>query len=69
MKFDVPAVAVHDFVGRETELDELWNTLQPSRSDSRKVAVLYGLGGVGKTQLAIKFARMHNDDFSAIFFG
>jgi hypothetical protein len=31
------------------------------------VAILYGLGGIGKTQLAIHFARLHQDDFSAIF--
>jgi hypothetical protein len=29
--------------------------------------VLHGLGGIGKTQLAIRFARDHKDDFTAIF--
>jgi hypothetical protein len=33
----------------------------------RKVAVLHGLGGIGKTQLAIRFARLHQNDYSAIF--
>ena len=31
------------------------------------MAVLHGLGGIGKTQLAIHFARKHKDDFTAIF--
>ena len=34
----------------------------------RKVFVLYGLGGIGKTQLAIKFAEDHQAKFDSIFF-
>ena len=34
----------------------------------RKVSVLYGLGGIGKTQLAIKFAKDHQAKFTSIFF-
>jgi ATP/maltotriose-dependent transcriptional regulator MalT len=33
----------------------------------RKVMVLHGMGGIGKTQLAIHFGRLHKDDFSAVF--
>jgi hypothetical protein len=29
--------------------------------------ILHGLGGVGKTQLAVEFARRHHDQFSAVF--
>ena len=32
-----------------------------------KIFVLYGLGGVGKTQLAIHFARRHHATFSSVF--
>ena len=45
----------------------MWQYLQPTDSPSRKVAILHGLGGIGKTQLAIRFARDHRDDFTAIF--
>jgi hypothetical protein len=31
------------------------------------VFILYGLGGIGKTQLAVEFARKHQRTFSAIF--
>ncbi|CAG8293488.1 unnamed protein product, partial [Penicillium salamii] len=61
----VPVIA--NFVGRQDELDNLWEFLQPTDSPSRKVAILYGLGGMGKTQLAIRFARDHKDHFTAIF--
>ena len=58
---------IANFVGRQDELDNLWHYLQPTDSPSRKVAILHGLGGIGKTQLAIRFARDHRDDFTAIF--
>ncbi|KAJ9481399.1 hypothetical protein VN97_g12081 [Penicillium thymicola] len=61
----VPVIA--NSVGRQDELDNLWQYLQPTGSPSRKVATLHGLGGIGKTHLAIRFARDHRDDFTAIF--
>ncbi|KAJ5335793.1 uncharacterized protein N7506_005729 [Penicillium brevicompactum] len=65
---DLTAVPViGNFVGRQDELDNLWQFLQPTDSPSRKVAILHGLGGMGKTQLAIRFARNHKDQFTAIF--
>ncbi|KAL3485287.1 hypothetical protein BJX62DRAFT_229608 [Aspergillus germanicus] len=59
--------AIEEFIGREEELNCLWDYLQPARSKTRKIAVLHGLGGIGKTQLAIHFARKHKVDFTAIF--
>lgn len=66
--FDLLGVpAIDEFVGRQNELDSLWAALRPGGSQIRKIAILHGLGGIGKTQLAIRFARMHKDDYSAIF--
>jgi len=51
------------------ELKKMEEALLP-RSTSharRKVFVLYGLGGIGKTQLSVEFARMQKESFSAIF--
>ncbi|KAJ6120164.1 protein kinase subdomain-containing protein [Penicillium sp. IBT 18751x] len=66
--FDLTAVPVtENFLGRQGELEQLWQSLQPTKSDLRKVAIIHGLGGMGKTQLAIRFARIHKNDFTAIF--
>lgn len=65
---DLAAVPViENFLGRRDELGKLWQYLRPTSAQSRKVAILHGLGGIGKTQLAIRFARDHKHDFTAIF--
>ncbi|KAJ5893859.1 hypothetical protein N7495_005550 [Penicillium taxi] len=58
---------IENFVGRQAELDRLWQYFKPADFQRRKVAILHGLGGIGKTQLAIHFAREHKHDFTAIF--
>ncbi|KAF7158691.1 hypothetical protein CNMCM6106_005481 [Aspergillus hiratsukae] len=65
---DLTAVPViENFLGRQDELEHLWRYLQPANTQFRKVAILHGLGGMGKTQLAVRFARDHRNDFTAVF--
>jgi hypothetical protein len=52
-------------VAREDELRDIHEAL---RGDGyRRTVVLHGLGGIGKTQLAIAYAKRHKDNCSAIF--
>ena len=60
-----PVAAVENFVGRGQELDVLRDTLLGTKS-KRRVAVLHGLGGIGKTQLAVRFMRAHKETFRAM---
>jgi hypothetical protein len=53
------------FVAREKELSKMYELLQ-DRS-SRSCVILHGLGGMGKTQLAITYARRHKEKYTAIF--
>lgn len=56
------------FVGRENELVLIEKRLMPGeRSNRRKICVIDGVGGMGKTQLAIEYARRHNSDYTAFF--
>lgn len=55
-------------MGRQAEMAELERVLLPERQSCRqKILVLHGLGGIGKTQLAVEFARQHHRKFSAVF--
>ncbi|KAN0078814.1 hypothetical protein V8E54_005327 [Elaphomyces granulatus] len=53
------------FVAREEELTEIHRKLR--RDGSRHIVVLHGLGGIGKTQLTVAYAKRHKDNYSAIF--
>lgn len=41
--------------------------LQRDNVKKRRLLAAYGLGGVGKTQLAVNFARRHQHRFSSVF--
>ena len=45
------------FVGRETEIENLHQQLQ--RSDCIAIAAIAGMGGIGKTELALQYAMSH----------
>jgi ATP/maltotriose-dependent transcriptional regulator MalT len=53
------------FVARQEELTEIHKTL--GGDGTRSTVVLHGLGGIGKTQLAVAYAKRHKADYSAIF--
>jgi len=53
------------FVAREKELSEIYKLLYGY--NNRTCVVLYGLGGIEKTQLAIEYIRRHKEKYTAIF--
>jgi hypothetical protein len=61
---------VNKFVARDEEMQKLESLLIngpiPSRG-RRNVVVVHGMGGIGKTQLAVEFSRKHHQHFSAVF--
>jgi hypothetical protein len=54
----IPPDPIEHFTGREPELAELRQQLQ-----QRRRVVLHGLGGVGKTQLALRYLHLHRQDY------
>ena len=54
------------FIGRDEELEQVqtWLTLCPGRQN---VVALYGMGGVGKTQLGIHMIRRSGSRYSMVY--
>jgi NB-ARC domain len=65
---DAPDMGDHLFIGRDDELKQMKTFLlsDPDSSD-RKVLVLGGMGGIGKTQMAIRYAKRHHTSYSSVF--
>jgi len=69
--FDVP-FSLHvgencDFVGREYLLEKLKQEIEKGK-DSQNIIVLYGAGGMGKTQLALNYVHQQYRNYSSVFF-
>lgn len=55
------------FVDRDPEMTKIEHDLLPmSALNRRKTHILHGLGGIGKTQLALAYIRKHQETYSAI---
>lgn len=65
---NIPHTRNKKFVGREKQLSYLDSVLNhDSDQSATKIVILYGTGGVGKTQLTIEFAYEHSARYSSIF--
>lgn len=63
---DAPQIDEDHFIGRDEELEQLqtWLTPCPGRQN---VVALYGMGGVGKTQLGIHMIRRSGSRYSMVY--
>ena len=52
-------------MARETELAQIRDIL--TSDGSRQIAVLHGLGGIGKTQLTVAYTKRYRHNYSAVF--
>ena len=58
-----------NFTGRDGELVEIHEALQGPGAPliDQRIVVLHGLGGIGKTQLAIQYAYIHQKDYTSVW--
>lgn len=65
---DAPDLGGSNFTGRSAELERM-ETILLSKIDNqdRKILVLGGVQGIGKTQLAIRYAQKYGSYYSSVF--
>lgn len=62
-----PLIEPDNFIGRTKELEEMKRVLRPGETSVEQRRVLLGgLGGIGKTQLAIAYARQHHASYNSV---
>jgi tetratricopeptide (TPR) repeat protein len=65
---NLPRPPVQVFAGRDAELAQLVQALStPGNAAARSAVVVYGLGGVGKSELALQYAHAHRDRYQLIW--
>ncbi|ERF75445.1 hypothetical protein EPUS_00238 [Endocarpon pusillum Z07020] len=64
---EAPIIDPNLFVGRLSELEKMDEILQDARSQEQGRLILGGMGGIGKTQLAIAYARLRRGSYESIF--
>lgn len=72
VRFQLSRARNHGFSGREDLLDKLHRALGHGDSPRlneprRRVAVVHGLGGIGKTEICVEYAYRYASLFSSIF--
>ncbi|HEY0606328.1 MAG TPA: FxSxx-COOH system tetratricopeptide repeat protein, partial [Herpetosiphonaceae bacterium] len=65
--WNVPHQRNPNFTGRETLLDQLQESLRSGQATALTQQAIYGLGGVGKTQLAVEYAYRHTVDYDVVW--
>lgn len=70
-QFFTPYPPNPQFFGRAAALQLLSDWLNPftttSTHEEPRTAILWGMGGIGKTQLALQYAYTHRDRYCAVF--
>lgn len=63
----VPRKRVKDFVGRETQLDQISSHFWPNTIVQPQVLILHAFGGQGKSQIALQYCQSSRERYRGVF--
>jgi DNA polymerase III delta prime subunit len=64
---NLPLFRTEIFTGRNQEIENINKQLSPPEAHKLRTYLIYGRPGVGKTQIALEYARRYREDYDAIF--
>lgn len=64
---NAPQISADAFKGRDNDLELLRKYLSPPGHTARQIVSIVGIGGVGKTQLSLAYAREYGHHYSTVF--
>lgn len=64
---NLPDIRTEHFYGRESSIEHIHTHLGNQTDEKLRTYLIYGLRGVGKTQIALEFARRYKSKFDAVF--
>ena len=68
VNFSLKGIPFNDnFVERPAEMEKVDSALRSDEPRRRRICVITGLGGIGKTQLAAEYVRRRRDNHTSIF--
>jgi hypothetical protein len=63
----LPDIWAQFFYGREAQIDKINEYLGRPELERLRTYLIYGRRGIGKTQIALEYARRYNSKFDAVF--
>ena len=64
---NLPKILTKRFFGRQAQLDQIEKYLGAQEVEALRVYTIFGRRGIGKTQIALEYARLYKQKFDAVF--
>jgi ATP-dependent Lon protease len=64
---NLPKILTSNFFGRQAQIDQIEKHLGAQDESRLRVYTIFGRRGIGKTQIALEYARLFKKKFDAVF--
>lgn len=64
---NLPNILTTNFFGRQAQIDQIEKHLGAQHESRLRVYTIFGRRGIGKTQIALEYARLYKKKYDAVF--